>query len=157
MDQVHLKQRTFEDFAVGESFTLGSVQMKEEEMIGFATQFDPQRFHVDPAAAADTMYGGLIASGWHTGSLMMRLSAEGFLGEYCLGAAGLSELSWPAPVRVGDTLTLRIEILGKRESASKPNLGFIELKNEMLNQNGDVALRTVGTMLIARRTRDLPS
>ena len=148
---VPVKDRCYEDFSIGESFVLGSVEMVEEEMLAFATQFDPQHFHVDPEAAAETMYGGLIASGWHTGSLMMRLSAEGFLGEHCLGATGLSELSWPSPVRVGDVLTLRVEILGMRESGSRPNLGFIELSNEMINQNDEVALRTVGTMLIARK------
>tara|TARA_Y100000590_G_scaffold443046_1_gene571964 strand:- start:2422 stop:2892 length:471 start_codon:yes stop_codon:yes gene_type:complete len=148
---VPVKDRCFEDFSVGESFVLGSVEMVEEEMLAFSTQFDPQRFHIDAEAAAQTMYGGLIASGWHTGSLMMRLTAEGFLGEHCLGAAGLSELSWPAPVRVGDVLTLRVGILGTRESGSKPNLGFVELSSEMINQNDEVALRTVGTMLIAKK------
>ena len=148
---VPVRDRCFEDFSVGESFVLGSVEMVEEEMLAFATQFDPQRFHVDTEAAAQTMYGGLIASGWHTGSLMMRLTAEGFLGEHSLGAAGLSELSWPAPVRVGDVLTLRVGILGTRESGSKPNLGFVELSSEMINQNDEVALRTVGTMLIAKK------
>ena len=148
---VPVRDRCFEDFSVGESFVLGSVEMVEEEMLAFATQFDPQRCHVDAEAAAQTMYGGLIASGWHTGSLMMRLTAEGFLGEHCLGAAGLSELSWPAPVRVGDVLTLRVGILGTRESGSKPNLGFVELSSEMINQNDEVALRTVGTMLIAKK------
>ncbi len=148
---VPVKDRCFEDFSVGESFVLGSVEMVEEEMLAFSTQFDPQRFHIDAEAATQTMYGGLIASGWHTGSLMMRLTAEGFLGEHCLGAAGLSELSWPAPVRVGDVLTLRVGILGTRESGSKPNLGFVELSSEMINQNDEVALRTVGTMLIAKK------
>ena len=148
---VPVRDRCFEDFSVGESFVLGSVEMVEEEMLAFATQFDPQRFHVDAEAAAQTMYGGLIASGWHTGSLMMRLTAEGFLGEHSLGAAGLSELAWPAPVRVGDVLTLRVGILGTRESGSKPNLGFVELSSEMINQNDEVALRTVGTMLIAKK------
>ena len=148
---VPVRDRCFEDFSVGESFVLGSVEMVEDEMLAFATQFDPQRFHVDAEAAAQTMYGGLIASGWHTGSLMMRLTAEGFLGEHCLGAAGLSDLSWPAPVRVGDVLTLRVGILGTRESGSKPNLGFVELSSEMINQNDEVALRTVGTMLIAKK------
>ena len=148
---VPVRDRCFEDFSVGESFVLGSVEMVEDEMLAFATQFDPQRFHVDAEAAAQTMYGGLIASGWHTGSLMMRLTAEGFLGEHSLGAAGLSELSWPAPVRVGDVLTLRVGILGTRESGSKPNLGFVELSSEMINQNDEVALRTVGTMLIAKK------
>ena len=148
---IPLKDRYYEDFSVGDSFTLGSVEMVEEEMIAFATQFDPQRFHVDPEAAAQTIYGGLIASGWHTGSLMMRLSADDFLGDNCLGAAGTSELSWPAPVRAGDILTLRIEVLSMRESNSRPNLGFLELTNELINQNGEVVIRVVPTMLIARK------
>ena len=145
------KERFYDDFSVGEKFSLGTVVMKEEEMINFATQFDPQRFHLDPEAAAQTIYGGLIASGWHTGSLMMKLLAEGFLGEHSLGAAGLSELSWPAPVRVGDVLTLTVEIMKKRESKSRQYLGLIEIKNQLVNQNGEVALQAVPTMLIAMK------
>jgi len=145
------KERFYDDFAVGEKFTLGSTVMREEEMIEFATQFDPQRFHIDPEAASETIYGGLIASGWHTGSLMMKLLAEGFLGAHSVGAAGLSELSWPAPVRVGDTLTLTVEILSKRKSKSRENLGLIEIKNQLVNQNGQVALQAVPTMLIATK------
>ncbi len=82
---------------------------------------------------------------------MMRLSADDFLGDNCLGAAGASELSWPAPVRAGDILTLRIEVLSMRESNSRPNLGFLELTNELINQNGEVVIRVVPTMLIARK------
>ncbi len=145
------KERFYDDFSVGEKFSLGTVVMKEEEMINFATQFDPQRFHLDPEAAAETIYGGLIASGWHTGSLMMKLLTEGFLGEHSLGAAGLSELSWPAPVRVGDVLTLTVEIMKKRESKSRQYLGLIEIKNQLVNQNGEVALQAVPTMLIAMK------
>ena len=145
------KERFYDDFSVGEKFSLGTVVMKEEEMINFATQFDPQRFHLDPEAAAETIYGGLIASGWHTGSLMMKLLAEGFLGELSVGAAGLSELSWPAPVRVGDVLTLTVEIMKKRESKSRQHLGLIEIKNQLVNQNGEVALQAVPTMLIAMK------
>ena len=149
--EIPVKDRYYEDFAVGESFTLGSVEMVEKEMIEFATQFDPQRFHIDPDAAAQTVYGGLIASGWHTGSLMMRLSADYFLGESSLGAAGASELSWLAPVRAGDTLTLQIEVLSMRESNSRPNLGFLELAMELVNQNDETVIRVVPTMLIAKR------
>ena len=145
------KERFYDDFSVGEKFSLGTVVMKEEEMINFATQFDPQRFHLDPEAAAETIYGGLIASGWPTGSLMMKLLAEGFLGEHSVGAAGLSELSWPAPVRVGDVLTLTVEIMKKRESKSRQYLGLIEIKNQLVNQNGEVALQAVPTMLIAMK------
>ena len=134
------KDRWYEDFLVGESFTLGSVNMDAQEMFDFSTRFDPQRFHIDAAAAADTIYGSLIASGWHTGSLMMRLLTDGF-----------SELTWPSPVRAGDTLTLKVEVLSKRVSRSRPDIGLIEISNEMINQDGDVAMRTVPTMIIARR------
>ena len=143
------KERFYDDFAVGEKFTLGSTVMREDEMVNFATQFDPQRFHIDPEAASQTIYGGLIASGWHTGSLMMKLLAEDFLGETSVGAAGLSELSWPTPVHVGDVLTLIVEIMKKRKSKSRSELGLIEIKNQLVNQNGKVALQAVPTMLIA--------
>ena len=145
------KDRWYEDFSVGESFTLGSVRMDAEEMLDFSTRFDPQRFHIDAAAAADTIYGSLIASGWHTGSLMMRLLAEGFLGEASQGSVGISEVTWPSPVRAGDTLTLRVEVLNKRVSRSRPDIGLIEASNEMINQDDNVAMRTVPTMIIARR------
>ena len=148
---VPYKERWYEDFSVGESFVLGSVEMIEDEMIDFATQFDPQRFHIDAEAAAGTIYGGLIASGCHTMSLMMRLSVEGFLGESCVGSAGLKEVLFPSPVYAGDILTLRIEILEMRVSGSRPNLGFVEIKNEMVKQNGDLGLQTQGTMLIASK------
>ena len=145
------KDRWYEDFLVGESFTLGSVNMDAQEMFDFSTRFDPPRFHIDAAAAADTIYGSLIASGWHTGSLMMRLLTDGFLGDASQGSVGSSELTWPSPVRAGDTLTLKVEILSKRVSRSRPDIGLIEISNEMINQDGDVAMRTVPTMIIARR------
>lgn len=145
------KDRWYEDFSVGESFTLGSVNMDAEEMLDFSTRFDPQRFHIDAEAAADTIYGSLIASGWHTGSLMMRLLTDGFLGDASQGSVGISEVTWPWPVRAGDTLTLRVEILGKRVSRSRPDIGLVETSNEMINQDDNVAMRTVPTMIIARR------
>jgi acyl dehydratase len=145
------KDRWYEDFSIGESFTLGSVNMDAEEMLDFSTRFDPQRFHIDAEAAADTIYGSLIASGWHTGSLMMRLLTDGFLGDASQGSVGISEVTWPWPVRAGDTLTLRVEILGKRVSRSRPDIGLVETSNEMINQDDNVAMRTVPTMIIARR------
>ena len=145
------KDRWYEDFSIGESFTLGSVNMDAEEMLDFSTRFDPQRFHIDAAAAADTIYGSLIASGWHTGSLMMRLLTDGFLGDASQGSVGISEVTWPWPVHAGDTLTLRVEILGKRVSRSRPDIGLVETSNEMINQDDNVAMRTVPTMIIARR------
>ena len=151
MSDVPCKERFYEDFSVGEFFEFSSTHITEEQMVDFATQFDPQRFHIDAEAASETIYGALIASGWHTGSLMMKLLAQDFLGTHSVGAAGLSELSWPNPVYANDQLTLTVEILSKRRSNSKPNLGLIEIRNQLVNQNGLVALQAVPTMLISTR------
>lgn len=147
--------RYYDDFAVGEIFTLGSVQVDEAEIIEFATRFDPQTFHIDPVAAADSVYGGLIASGWHTGSLMMRLLAEHFLGPSSMGSPGLDELRWLAPVRPDDTLTLQVEVLKMRPSASKPDRGILQMSHEMFNQDQVTVIRSVANMLIARRPPSL--
>ncbi|MDG2111418.1 MAG: MaoC family dehydratase [Actinomycetota bacterium] len=144
--------RYFDDFSEGESFTFGSAQIDESEIIEFATQFDPQVFHTDPVAAADTVYGGLIASGWHTGSLMMRLLTDHFLGPSSMGSPGLDELRWPAPVRPGDRLTLRVEILNARPSRSKPDRGILQMSHELINQDGVTVVRSIANMLIQRRT-----
>ena len=149
--QIPCKERCFEDFSTGESFVLGSVEMVEAEMINFATQFDPQPFHTDPQAAVDTIFGGLVASGCHTLSLMMKLNTEHFLGENALGSPGIRELSWPVPARPGDVLTLEVNILDMRVSKSRPNLGLIEVNYEMTNQNADLSLKAISTIMFAKR------
>lgn len=122
--------------------------MTEERIIEFATEFDPQRFHVDPVEAADTSYGGLIASGWHTGSVMMKLLAT-MLGDSSLGSSG-GELQWLAPVRPGDELRLRVTIDSKRASTTRPDRGILVFRNELFNQSGDPVLMFVATIFIGR-------
>lgn len=146
--------RTFEELRVGERVDLGSVTVTEEEILAFAEEFDPQPFHVDPVAAADSLYGGLIASGWHTGSLFMRLLATGFLNHTpSLGSPGIEELRWPAPVRPGDTLHGALEVLETRRSRSKPQLGVLRSRGTLTNANGTVVLSLVATNFLGRRTR----
>ena len=143
--------RTFDDLRAGERLDLGSVSVTEEEILAFARDFDPQPFHVDAEAAARSPYGGLIASGWHTGSLYMRLLATGFLNDTAsVGSPGLDELRWPAPVRPGDTLHAELEILETRPSASKPHLGIVRSRGTLSNQEGTTVLVVVATNFIER-------
>lgn len=135
----------FEDFKVGASTVLGSVQVTETEIIEFAERFDPQAFHVDPEAAKASPFGGLIASGWHTCALYMRLLADGLLlDSSSQGASGMEELRWLAPVRPGDTLTGRYTVLDARRSATKPRRGTVTFRSEMVNQDDVVVLSMVG-------------
>jgi acyl dehydratase len=144
----------FEDFVVGEQVELGSVAVTESAIIDFATQFDPQPFHVDPEAARASPFGGLIASGWHTCSLYMRLLADGLLADSSSqGSSGMEELRWLAPVRPGDELTARYTVLDVQPSAKKPERGTVTFRSEMLNQDGIVVLRMVGRGQYGTRPR----
>ena len=118
--------RYFEDYVPGLTVDCGSFTMNEADIIAFAKEYDPQPFHVDPVAAKDGPYGGLIASGWHTTSMMMRQLVEHFVSpESSLGAAGVDEIRWPRPVRPGDTLHVRATVLDARRSGSKPDRGIV--------------------------------
>ena len=113
--------RYFEDYVPGLTVDCGSFTMNEADIIAFAKEYDPQPFHVDPAAAKDGPYGGLIASGWHTTSMMMRQLVEHFLSpESSLGAAGVDEIRWPRPVRPGDTLHVRATVREPAAPAASP-------------------------------------
>ena len=127
----------YDDCEVGHVFELGEVTMIKEEIIEFARKYDPQPFHVDEEAAAASMYGGIIASGWHTVSVCMRLIVDNMMGPDSggIGSPGLSEVSWPKPVRPGDTLRLRAEIIEKIPSRSKPDRGFWRVRFTPLNQD----------------------
>lgn len=145
MSNVPFKQRWFEDYEAGEVIELGEYPVSEEEVIEFGKRYDPQPFHIDPEAAKESAYGGLIASGWHTGSIMMRMLVDGFVSEVAsMGSPGLDELRWLAPVRPGDVLRGRIRILETRRSASKPDRGLVRLEQEALNQRDEVVARWVG-------------
>jgi len=132
----------FEDYALGSTYECGSVSIDQASIIAFAKEFDPQPFHVDPVAAAAGPYGGLIASGWHTAALVMRLLVENYLAaESSLGSAGLDELRWPHPVRPGDTLRVRATVVESRRSLSKPDRGIVKTMVEATNSGGATVMR----------------
>ncbi|HWE90464.1 MAG TPA: MaoC family dehydratase [Pseudonocardiaceae bacterium] len=144
--------RYFEDYEPGSTQDCGSVSVTEDEIIEFAKQYDPQPFHVDAGAAADGPFGGLIASGWHTTALMMRLLADGYLsGASSLGSPGIDELRWLRPVRPGDVLRVRVTVLEIRPSSSKPDRGLVRSRVEMTNEAGEPVLRLIALNLVRRR------
>jgi acyl dehydratase len=127
----------FEDFRPGQTVELGSRTVTEEEIVAFARQWDPQPFHTDAEAARDSVFGGLIASGWHTGAMWMRLYVDSLLGgSASQGSTGVEELRWLAPVRPGDTLTGRLEVLEAAPSERRPDRGTVRIRAEMVNQDG---------------------
>jgi acyl dehydratase len=143
--------RYFEDFAEGQTFDLGTTTVDEAEMIAFARRFDPQPFHTDPAAARTSPFGELIASGWFTGSLFMRLYYDGLLKDAAShGSPGAEELSWLAPVRAGDELRGRITVLSVRPSAKRADRGSAVLEGELLRGDAPV-LRMRFRALLGRR------
>jgi acyl dehydratase len=147
--------RYFEDFAVGETVELGESTVSEAEILEFARRYDPQFIHVDAERAKETPYGGLIASGWHTASLGMRMLVDGLLAESAsLGSPGVEALNWPRPVRPGDTLRTRITTLDRALSQSRPDRGRVRSKLEVLNQKGEVVLNWTGTIIMLARPKD---
>jgi acyl dehydratase len=141
-----------EDFQVGEVINLGTVTLTEEEMVEFGRRYDPQPFHVDPGAARASVFGGLIASGWLTGSLFMRLFTTAVLNNYSsLGSPGLEELRWLRPVRPADVLRGRYKVLEVTPSASNPGRGTVRGAGELVNQDGEVAMRLVARNHFRRR------
>ena len=144
--------RYWEDIKAGEVIELGSRTVTKEAILAFAREFDPQPFHADEAAAQRTIWGGLIASGWHTGSMLMRLFYDGFLKDtVSLGSPGIDELKWLKPVRPGDTLSGRLTILETVLSRSKPDRGIVRSLMEVANQHGEVVMTTRGVNFFARR------
>ena len=131
--------RYFEDYVRGATYDCGSVEVTEADILDFARRYDPQSFHVDAAAAADGPFGGLIASGWHTASLMMRLYADHYLSTVSsLGSPGVDELRWPRPVRPGSVLRLRATVTEARLSRSKPDRGLVRTRVEFVDAEDDV-------------------
>lgn len=142
----------WEDFPAGRVFEYGSRQLSEREIIEFARDWDPQRFHTDPVAARETPFGGLVASGWHTGSVLMRFMCDAYLNESsCIGSPGIDEWRFALPVRPGDTLHYRGTVIESRPSASKPDRGIVKWRWELLNQRGEVAVLIIGTQFFLRR------
>jgi acyl dehydratase len=142
----------FEDYPVGAVFTGGTIAVSEEEILDFARRYDPQPMHIDKEAAERGAYSGLIASGWHTGAMMMQLLAKHFVptpGN--LASPGLDELRWLRPVRPGDRLSLRATVLSARPSRSKPDQGIVTSLVELINQHGEVVLSLKPISLMRRR------
>ena len=147
-----IDDRYFEDYIAGDVHSFGSIAVEADEVIAFAKRFDPQVFHIDPEAAKQTQFGGLIASGWHTGGLMMRLFAEHYLTKVAsLGSPGLDELRWLKPVRPGDSLSLRVTVLKATPSTSKPDRGAVTSFIEVFIQAGETVMTLRCVNIIARR------
>jgi acyl dehydratase len=145
-------ERYFEDYPKGAVFRLGPIVVDEDELLAFARRFDPQPIHTDPAAAAAGPFGGLIASGWHTAGLMMRLLAQEFLSPASsLGSPGIDELRWVRPVRPGDRLSVEVTVLEAQVSRSKPNRGILTSRIEVRTQTGEVVMTLQAVNLVARR------
>ncbi len=146
-----MPEQYFEDFEPGQVLELGSVDVSEEEILEFARRYDPQPFHVDAEAAKGSVFGGLIASGWHTGALWMRLYVDAMLGASAQGSPGIEELRWLAPVRPGDTLLGRLTVLDATPSERRPDRGTIRIRGEMVNQDGVTVLSMVSRGHFGRR------
>ena len=144
--------RYFEDFQVGNIFDLGSTMVTEEEIIRFANQFDPQPFHTDPVLARDSIFGGLVASGWHTTAIFMRLFFDGLLHETAsIASPGVDDVRWLKPVRPGDVLRARFTVIESTPSKSKTSLGIVRSRCEVFNQADELVMSLVGVHFFGRR------
>ncbi|WP_346891375.1 MaoC family dehydratase [uncultured Roseibium sp.] len=147
------KEIFFEDFKLGQAYDLGSRSVTREEIIEFASEFDPQPFHLDDEAGKASLLGGLSASGWHTGALVMRLLADGLLNRTSSqGSNSIDKLSWLKPVFPGDTLSATATVIATRELKSRPNLGIVTFEIKVRNQSGTDVMRQIGPIFFGRRT-----
>jgi acyl dehydratase len=147
MTTIHL-----DDLLAGQVYPLGSRTLDRDEIVAFARDWDPQPFHLDDSAAEASIYGGLIASGWHTVCVFMRLFANGLLNKAAaLGSPGVDEVRWLRPVRPGDTLEARLEIVEVTPSRSKPDRGAVRTRCVVTNQEGDEVLTMRAVVLFRRR------
>lgn len=151
---VSIDERYFEDYVPGSVYEFGSITVDEEEIIEFATRYDPQVFHTDPDAARKTTFGGLIASGWHTAALAMRLLVGHYISRVaCLGSPGADKLRWLKPVRPGDELSVRVTVLETTRSKSRPDRGTVRSFVEVMNQHREVVMsREAVSIMLCRST-----
>ena len=147
-----IDERYFEDYLPGSTYRYGYASVTEEEILAFARRFDPQPMHIDPAVAATGPFGGLIASGWHTAGIFMRLFADHYLSHVAgLASPGVDELRWPAPLRPGDRVHLRATVREARRSRSKPDRGVVRTDGELIRQDDQVVLRLRAVNLVLCR------
>ncbi|WP_425906007.1 MaoC family dehydratase [Nitrobacter sp. TKz-YC02] len=143
---------TFEDFPLGHFGTFGPRHVSRDEIIAFASEFDPQPMHLDEAAAKHTMLRGLSGSGWHLCSLMMRMMFDGYIGRTAsLGSPGVDEVRWLSPLRPDDDLMLDVDVTAARASRSRPEMGIVTFAMRMRNASGQVLLEAVSPIMIRRR------
>ena len=144
--------RYWEDYEIGKRYPLGSTSFTSGEIVEFAKQFDPQSFHVDAEAAKSSLFGDLVASGWHVASKLMRLFVDNYLdSRTALGSPGLDEIRWLKPVRPGDTLTAWVECASKVPSRSRPTMGVIHEHWSATNQKGELVMTMKGINMVRRR------
>ena len=142
----------WEDFKVGERSEMGRHTFSEDEILAFGRQFDPQPFHTDPEAARATPFGGLIASGWHTCAVGMRLMVDQYIGRTAsLGSPGIEDIRWLKPVLAGDTINAQVRVVDKKPSRSRPEMGSVFNQYEVHNQHGALVMTMKGVGLIRRR------
>jgi acyl dehydratase len=142
----------WEDFREGQVREFGGKTVERDEIVRFASEFDPQPFHLDEAAANRTMFQGLIASGWHTAAMTMRMLCDGYLNRSAsLGSPGIEHLKWLQPVRPGDTLRVRMTVMESRALKSKPGVGIVKSRTELLNQRDEVVMEMLGVGMFARQ------
>ncbi len=131
------EDRYFEDYSAGSVHEFDPVTVEQKEMVAFAKRFDPQPFHIDPVKAKKSIFGGLIASGWYTASVTMRILVDNYVSKVAsLGSPGVDTLRWLKPVRPGDSLSIRVTVVETKRSRSKPDRGFVRTSVEVFNQEG---------------------
>ncbi|HET9925720.1 MAG TPA: MaoC family dehydratase [Methylomirabilota bacterium] len=142
----------FEDVEIGETTRFGRYEVTREEIVDYARQFDPQPFHLDEEAARASMFGGLIASGWHTGAMFIRMVCDDMVPEAATaGSMGFDDLKWLKPVRPGDVLSVESVVRGKSESGSRPDRGTVKIESRVSNQRGEVVMSLVSLVIYLRR------
>ena len=147
------KKRYWEDFTGGQVIEFGPRRVTRAEILEFAAEFDPQPFHIDEAAARESMLGGLCASGWHSCCILMRMLADSFvLNSSSMGAPGVDEVRWLAPIRPGDDLTLRATVVSTRASNSRPDTGFVNVLLELYDATGRCVMALKAPLMFGRRT-----
>ena len=145
--------RAYEDFKVGEVMTFGPIAVAAEDIKSFAARFDPQPMHLDEAAQQNTILSGMFASGLHIACMHMRLFADGVLRDSTsMGSPGVEEIRYLAPVRAGDSLGLRVDIVGARPSESRPEMGLVNFRSRMVNGDGKAVMEMSATLMFGRRT-----
>lgn len=141
----------FEDYEVGDTREFGERTIEKAEIVEFAEKYDPQPMHVDEEAAAETMFGGLIASGWQTAAVCMRMFVENMMDDAWLGARGVDELRWIQPVRPGETLTATVEVVDKYPDEDNPGIGCVDTRLTAYNEAGEAKISWIGLGIIERR------